>query len=165
MLFNSGIDEQQQTCKVANLFLQLLLSVRTTANPHAPLRQITPGTKQECPPSPSRSAVRSGRLDKPAVSSCGFCARPSPRLPAKLPPSALRGKIRLVTGLSPNASNVTGTIHAGCRSTIVQPSEAQEPAGVRSAGMVSQFPLPAAGCSALLSAPYGPRIQARKTPY
>lgn len=108
------------------------MNIHTTVKPHAPLRLNPPGTKQECPPSPNRSAVRSRRLDGPAVSWRWCCGRPSPSLSEKLPPSAKRGKTRPVAGVSPNTNNAKGTIHAECRSTIVQPSKAQEPACVRS---------------------------------
>lgn len=87
---------------------QLAQPLRTTGSPHVPFRMFSPSvTKQECPPSPSRSALRGDTTLPPPLARSGA----TPSLPELLP-SAKRGRTRPVEGPSHNASNANGTTHA-----------------------------------------------------
>lgn len=93
-------------------------AVRTVLSPHAPLRQILVGTKQDFPPSPSRSAV-ARRLK--AKRSCSLAAVVASRgLPQDLLPATNRGTTRASKGRTPIASKVTEIQHAEYRRTILQ---------------------------------------------
>lgn len=113
---SDSIIQQLTTTSLLLLCIYTIAAVRTTDNPHAPLRLVSLDAKQYLSPPPSRNAFVRCRKPKPAPSVRGVA---SPSLVRdKEPPRTSREKSLAATGRSPTASNAIESANERCRRTI-----------------------------------------------